>query len=157
MLDIRVTFVPSVIYKPVFQGMENNQILEIIHHKMFQNEARIFFDNIIKTNQMLNMITTDSQQSKSSTDSHVLQNRNIAKLIMGPTKYGFNNKRSTKRRSRPLKRRSRRAKQGRKKSKTHKSKTRKSTRRSRRAKKGRKKSKSKKSKQKTSKQRTKQD
>ena len=158
MLDTRVTFVPSVIYKPVFQGMENNR--NIRNHTPYDvsiNEARIFFDNIIKTNQMLNMITTDSQQSKSSTDSHVLQNRNIAKLIMGPTKYGFNNKRSTKRRSRPLKRRSRRAKQGRKKSKTHKSKTRKSTRRSRRAKKGRKKSKSKKSKQKTSKQRTKQD
>ena len=152
MLDTRVTFVPSVIYKPVFQGMENNR--NIRNHTPYDvsiNETKKFFDDIIKTNQMLNMITTDSQQSKSSTDSHVLQNRNIAKLIMGPTKYGFNNKRSTKRRSIPVKRRSkhRSTKQRHKKSKTRKSK--KQTRKQSR--KRRKKSKIKKSKQKTSKQR----
>ena len=139
LLDTRVTFVPSVIYKPVFQGMENNR--NIRNHTPYDvsiNEARIFFDDIIKTNQMLNMITTDSQQSKSSTDSHVLQNRNIAKLIMGPTKYGFNNKRSTKPRSRSVKRRSRSVKRRNKvakKQQRKKSKTRKSKRRSRRAKK----------------------
>ena len=42
---------------------------------------------------------------------------------MGPTKYGFNNKRSTKRRSRPLKDEADVQNRGRKKSKTHKSKT----------------------------------
>jgi len=157
LLDTRLTFVPNVTYKPVFQGMENNR--NIRNHTPYDvsiNETRIFFDDIIKTNQMLNMITTDSQQSKSSTDSHVLQNRNIAKLIMGAGQYGYNNKRSTKRRNRPAKRQSRRAKQRRKKSKRQskrrstkqrrkKSKTHKSKRRSRSAKQGRKKSNSRKS------------